>query len=75
MLFFHHVEKHDGGPWLFSTDWSIGSVNAFIAYMSSTGSTMVLRFEFIKKLGHELLVPHLQRRLAETPNLPRDLKL
>lgn len=54
---------------------NIGSVNAFIAYMSSTGSTMVLRFEFIKNLGHELLVPHLQRRLAETPNLSRDLKL
>uniref|UniRef100_A0A1B6LUY7 PiggyBac transposable element-derived protein domain-containing protein n=1 Tax=Graphocephala atropunctata TaxID=36148 RepID=A0A1B6LUY7_9HEMI len=54
---------------------NIGSVNSYITYMSYTGSTMVPRFDFIKSLGHELIVPHLQRRLAETPNLPRDLKI
>lgn len=53
---------------------NIGSVNAFIVYMSYTGVTMTTRSEFIKSLAHELIAPHLQRRLADISNLPRDLK-
>lgn len=53
---------------------NIASCNSFIVYMSYSGTTMMSRFEFIKMLAHDLIVPHLRRRVEDVPNLPRDLK-
>ncbi|XP_054290049.1 piggyBac transposable element-derived protein 3-like [Macrosteles quadrilineatus] len=53
---------------------NIASVNSFIVYMSYTRKTNVTRFGFIKSLAKELIVPHLQKRLTEVANLPRELK-
>ncbi|XP_054746656.1 piggyBac transposable element-derived protein 3-like [Anastrepha obliqua] len=52
---------------------NIANVNSFIVYMSYSGTQMTTRFEFTKRLAHELIVPHLQKRLEGVVNLPRDL--
>lgn len=54
---------------------NIGSVNSFIVYMSYTGTVQMTRFDFIKELAHELIVPHLRRRIEDIPNLPRNLQV
>lgn len=51
-----------------------GSVNSFIAYMSFKGTPVMTRFDYIKLLGYDLIVPHLHKRLSEALNLPRELK-
>lgn len=53
---------------------SIASVNAFIVYMSFRGNGLMNRFDFIKELAHDLIVPHLRMRLENVQNLPRGLK-
>lgn len=53
---------------------SIFSVNSFIVYMSYSESTMLTRFDFLQKLGCDLVAPHLRKRITEVANLPRDLK-
>lgn len=53
---------------------NIASVNSYIVYMSYTRKTKETRFGFIKSLAKELVSPHLQKRLTEVANLPRDLK-
>lgn len=52
---------------------SIGTVNSFIMYMSFKDIPDMTRFDFIKMLGFELIVPHLRTRLTNT-NLPRELR-
>lgn len=42
--------------------------------MSYTQTTKITRFGFTKSLAKELIVPHLQKRLTEMANLPRELK-
>jgi hypothetical protein len=53
---------------------NICSVNSFIVFLSYSGTPMMNRFEFIKSLGKDLIVPHLKKRLT-IANLPRDLKM
>lgn len=53
---------------------NIGCVNSFIAYLSYKDSPLMKRFDFIKQLGYELIAPHLQRRLQDTMNLPKELR-
>lgn len=53
---------------------NIASVNSFIVYMAYTRTTKTTRFGFIKSLAKELISPHLQNRLNEVANLPRELK-
>lgn len=53
---------------------NIASVNSFIVFMSYSRVMTTTRFDFIKSLASELIAPHLQRRIAEVANLPRDLK-
>jgi len=43
-------------------------------YSSFNDTPVLTRFEYIKQLGRELIVPHLRKRVAATINLPRDLK-
>lgn len=52
---------------------NIASVNTFIAYMSYKETPMMTRFDFVKQLAYDLIVPHLKRRLAN-PSLQRGLK-
>lgn len=52
---------------------SIASVNAFVMFLSYRDSPLINRFEFIKTLGRETIVPHLRRRLM-VQTLPRSLK-
>lgn len=54
---------------------SIASVNAFVVYMCYRGNTLMNRFDFIKSLAHDLIVPHLRTRLDQVANLPRGLKM
>lgn len=42
--------------------------------MSYTRTTKVTRFGFIKSLAKELIFLHLQKRITEVANLPRELK-
>lgn len=54
---------------------NICSVNSYIVFMSYNGTPMMMkRFDFMKSLGKDLIVPHLRRRLTIT-NLPRDLRM
>lgn len=53
---------------------NIGSVNSFIMYLSFKDTPDMTRFDYIKELGMELIVPHLRKRLADISNLPRELK-
>lgn len=52
---------------------SIASVNAFVMFLSYRDSPLINRFDFIKRLGREMIVPHLRRRLM-VQTLPRSLK-
>lgn len=53
---------------------NIESVNSLIKYMSYIGTITEIHFDFIKTLAHVLIIPHFQKRLPNTPNLPRKLK-
>lgn len=52
---------------------NIGTVNAFILFMGFRQSPLITRFDFIKSLGYELMIPHLQKRLS-MPSLHRELR-
>lgn len=53
---------------------NIASVNTFILFMSYKDTTMMKRFDFVQDLGYDLIVPHLQKRLA-IPSLQRELRV
>lgn len=53
---------------------NVASVNSFIVYNSFKDTPMINRFDYIKQLANEMIIPHLQKRLNETLNLPRGLK-
>lgn len=54
---------------------NVASVNSFIVYMSYAQTPIINKFDFIKGLANELIVPHLRKRLSDVPNLPRELKI
>lgn len=51
---------------------NIASINSFIMYLSYRDSPLMKRFEFIKRLGADMIEPHLRQRL-HTQTLPRSL--
>lgn len=53
---------------------NISCVNSFIIYMSYKDIPDLSRFDFIKQLANDMIVPHLRSRLALNLNLPKELK-
>ncbi|KAG8301811.1 hypothetical protein J6590_044623 [Homalodisca vitripennis] len=47
--------------------------HAFVLFTSFRNTPIMTRFDFIKALAYDLIVPHLQNRL-DTPSLQRDLR-
>lgn len=52
---------------------NVGTVNAYILFLSYRDSPLIRRYTFIKELAMDLVEPHFRKRLS-IPNLPRDVQ-
>lgn len=52
---------------------NIASVSAFILYKSYKDTPIIKRFDFVKQLAYDLIIPYLHRRLAN-PSVQRGMR-